>query len=101
MLSIEWIQNRIKRKEYYFSGHAEQERRNDNLSISEIKHALLGGVILEYYEDTGRGESCLVAGFTGAGKPIHIVCGERKARLVIITVYIPLPPKFITAYERG
>ncbi|MBT8421394.1 MAG: DUF4258 domain-containing protein [Gammaproteobacteria bacterium] len=101
MLSIEWIQDRIKRDAYYLSGHAEQERQNDNLRISEIRQALLNGVILEYYEDTGRGESCLVAGFTGEGKPIHIICGERKDKAVIVTVYIPLPPKFITPYERG
>ncbi|MBI4680343.1 MAG: DUF4258 domain-containing protein [Nitrospirae bacterium] len=62
---------------------------------------MLGGRILEQYEDSGRGESCLVAGFTEAGKPIHIVCGRRGDWLVIITVYIPRPPKFKTPYERG
>jgi len=44
--------------------------------ISEVREALINGIILEQYEDTGRGESCLVAGFTDIGKPIHIVCGE-------------------------
>ncbi|MBF0536708.1 MAG: DUF4258 domain-containing protein [Nitrospirae bacterium] len=61
----------------------------------------LAGRILEHYEDTGRGESCLVVGFTEIGKSIHIVCGQRGDVLVIITVYIPLPPKFKTPYERG
>lgn len=27
--------------------------------------------------NTERGESCLIAGFTEAGKPIHVVCGKR------------------------
>ncbi|NUO06512.1 MAG: DUF4258 domain-containing protein [Candidatus Brocadia sinica] len=57
--------------------------------------------ILEKYENTGRGESCLVAGFTNTGKPIHVVCGERGDWLVLITVYVPSPPKFKTPYERG
>ncbi|MGR3179203.1 MAG: hypothetical protein ACUZ8E_14215 [Candidatus Anammoxibacter sp.] len=35
------------------------------------------------------------------GKPIHIVCGEMEGELVIITVYIPSPPKFKNPYERG
>jgi hypothetical protein len=61
------------------------ERQNDNLTIAEVEEALLGGRILEQYEDTGRGESCLVAGFTESGKPIHIVCGMREDWLVIIT----------------
>jgi hypothetical protein len=40
-------------------------------------------------------------GFTKYGKPLHVVCGERKEKLIIITVYIPLPPKFKNPYERG
>ena len=86
---------------YYFSRHGDQERQNENLLITEIEEALFSGRILEQYEDTGRGESCLVVGFTNSGKPIHVVCGERAEQLVIITVYIPYPPKFKTPYERG
>lgn len=100
MFEIEWIRKRIGKNEYYFSKHGDQERQNDNLTIAEVEEALLMGRILEHYEDTGRGESCLVAGFTDAGKPIHIVCGARADWLVIITVYIPSPPKFKTPYER-
>jgi len=69
--------------------------------ISEVEEAFLNGRILEKYPDTGRGESCLVAGFTIEGKPIHIVCGMRGDFIVIITVYIPTPSKFKTPYERG
>jgi len=101
MFEIEWILELIRKGEYYFSKHGDQERQNDNLTVSEVEEALLGGRILEQYEDSGRGESCLVAGFTEAGKPIHIVCGRRGDWLVIITVYIPRPPKFKTPYERG
>lgn len=101
MLKLEWIQERIKRDEYYFSEHGDQERQNDNLTFKEIEEALLTGRILEHYEDTGRGESCLVVGFTQLGKPIHVVCGTRRDWLVIITVYVPRPPKFKTPYERG
>ena len=83
MFDIEWIKNKIKNDEDYFSIHADQERQN------------------EQYPDTGRGESCLVVGFTNNGKPVHIVCGERNDKVIIITVYIPLPPKFKNPYERG
>jgi len=59
------------------------------------------GRILEKYKDTGRGESCLVAGFSNSGKPVHTVCGKRGDHLVFITVYVPKPPKFKAPYERG
>ena len=101
MFDIVWIKSKIKDGDYYFSRHGDQERQNDNLTIAEIEEALLTGRILEQYEDTGRGESCLIAGFTTQGKPLHIVCGEIENRVVIITVYIPTPPKFTTPYERG
>lgn len=37
--------------------------------------------------DIGRGESCLIVGFTNSGKPVHVVCGLNENSLVIITVY--------------
>ncbi len=101
MFEIEWIRERIKKGEYYLSKHGDLERQNDNLTVAEVEEALLTGRILEQYEDTGRGEGCLVAGFAGTGKPIHMVCGARGDWLVIITIYIPRPPKFKTPYQRG
>ncbi|MBI4688715.1 MAG: DUF4258 domain-containing protein [Nitrospirae bacterium] len=101
MFEIRWILERIRKGEYYFSKHGDQERQNDNLTIAEVEEALLESRILEQYEDTGRGESCLIVGFTETGKPIHIVCGRRGDWLVIITVYIPRLPKFKTPYERS
>lgn len=101
MLDIIWIKKCVQKGEYYFSKHGDQERQNDNLTVIEVEEAILNGIIIEQYQDTGRGESCLVAGFTLAGKPIHVVCGKRGNWIVIITVYIPRPPKFKTIYERG
>ncbi|HAP68084.1 MAG TPA: hypothetical protein DCQ99_10055 [Nitrospinae bacterium] len=101
MFDINWIHERVTQIEYYFSRHGDQERQNDGLTIAEVEEALLSGRILEQYKDTGRGESCLVVGFTEAGKPVHIVCGTRGDWLVVVTVYIPQPPKFKTPYERG
>jgi hypothetical protein len=86
MFEIDGIQEQIRKEEYYFSKHGDQERQNDNLTIAEVEEAVLRGRILEQYEDTARGESCLVAGFTETGKPIHIVCGRRGDWIVIITV---------------
>jgi len=101
MIEIKWIQERVKRNEYYFSKHGDHERQNDNLTIYETEEALLAGRVLEQYKDPKRGESCLIAGFTNEGKPIHVVCGRRGNWLVVVTVYIPQPPKFKTPYERG
>jgi len=101
MIKADWIQTKVRDNQYYFSRHADQERQNDNLTIVEIEEALLSGMVIENYDDTGRGESCLVVGFTNQGKPIHVVAGMRDWELVVITAYIPSPPKFKNPYERG
>ena len=100
MFEISWIKQKVESDTYYFTRHGDQERKNDNLSIAEIEEAIQTGKILEQYTDTGRGKSCLAVGFTQQGKPIHIVCGEMENELVIITVYIPMPPKFKNPYQR-
>ena len=101
MLTLAWIQKSIKNDEYYFSKHGDIERKKDQLEIFEVEQSISNGTILEQYENTGRGESCLVAGYSVEGKPIHTVIGKRGNEAVIITVYIPKSPKFKTVYERG
>ena len=60
MIDIKWLKEKIQIENYYFSKHGDTERQNDNLSIIEVKESILNGIILEDYEDTGRGKSCLV-----------------------------------------
>ncbi len=100
MFEISWIKQKIELSTYSFTLHGDQERKNDNLTITEVEEALLSGQIIEQYPDMGRGKSCLTVGFTKQGKPIHIVCGEMDNELAIITVYIPTPPKFKNPYQR-
>ena len=101
MIAHTWIVRCLRDRSYFFSMHGDEERKQDNLTVREVKQALVAGRILEHYDDTGRGESCLVVGFTEAGKPVHVVCGKRRECLVIVTVYIPGPPKFRSPYIRG
>jgi hypothetical protein len=69
-----WIKQRVGDGHYRYSRHGDRERQNDALLLAEVEQALLAGRIIEQYADTGRGESCLLAGFTDGGKPIHAVC---------------------------
>lgn len=100
-LTIEWLRDSVERGSYFWSHHADQERQNDGLSIRQVEYAILYGRILERYADTGRGESCLVAGIAQDGIPIHAVCGIRGEQPVIVTTYVPRPPKFRNPFERA
>ncbi|MCX7113263.1 MAG: DUF4258 domain-containing protein [Proteobacteria bacterium] len=101
MISLDWIKLCATVQLYRYSRHGDRERQNDLLTLEEVEQALLNGRIIEQYPDTGRGESCLLAGFTDLGKPVHIVCGGMDEWMVIVTVYVPTPPKFKNPYERG
>lgn len=101
MIDIAWIISSIKKDKYIISKHADDERMNDNLTINEIEESIVNGFILESYPEDKRGHSCLVVGFTSEGKPLHVICGKNSDTLIVITVYIPTPPKFKNPYERG
>ena len=101
MITINWIKQKVIENDYFFSQHADTERQKDELGISEIEEAMFNGMILEIYPSDQRGESCLLVGFSNFGKPVHIVCGKHNEQLIVITVYIPGPPKFKNPYERG
>ncbi len=54
------------------------------------------------YNDQARDKAntrVLITGDVCLSKAVN--CGEREEWLVIITVYIPRPPKFRTPFERG
>jgi Domain of unknown function (DUF4258) len=63
-------------RNYEFSGHAEDERQAERISIADVEAALLNGELLEDYPNDPRGPSCLVLGYGIPGYPIHVVCGQ-------------------------
>ncbi len=99
-MKIEWIANQILGGDYIYSCHADQERRNDSFSVTEIEEVLTHGEIIEDYPDDPRGPSCLVCGEAGQ-RSVHVVCGTNSIdKLFIITIYGPRPPKWPTPRER-
>lgn len=102
-MTIEEVQTLISAGQFYESQHAKNEREADDLTLAEVEQAIGSGRILESYPDTGRGESCLVAGFAGE-TPVHVVCARsahQPGALVLVTVYIPKPPKFTDLWTRS
>lgn len=89
------IQELVKKREYLFSEHADEEKTKDQLTVDEIEHAILSGEVIDERLDDSRGESRLIAGKTQNGKLVHIVIGLRFGMPVIVTVYIPSKEKWI------
>jgi len=73
-MNIDEIRQLIQEIRYEISLHAQQERLEDDLDISEVEAAIAHGEILEDYPHDPRGASCLVAGQAGI-KSVHAVMG--------------------------
>jgi hypothetical protein len=80
--------------------HAQQAMVEENILLDHVLHAIGNGQILEDYPDHRRGACCLVYGVDAIGRDIHVVCTTAQPRLIIITVYLPLPPKWASPTQR-
>jgi hypothetical protein len=85
-MTIDEIKEKVEKNQYEYTLHAEIERRADDLTFYQIEEAILAGDLL-----VGFSENI----------PIHVVCGGRGGKVVIITVYVPKPPKFVDPWTRS
>lgn len=93
-MNLRFIRNKVRKQEYDLSSHAHQERQEEQITVNEIEQALLKGAIIEKYPNDPRGESCLVA-WKVNNQSLHVICGRRGERLLIVTVYRPKLPIWI------
>ena len=97
MAMIHEIRVKIKGRQYEFSKHAVDQSIIRDISVVELEDAVAGKseVIQDYPEDK-YGPSCLLLGYTSAGRPLHIQCSYPSRPLVkIITLYQPDPDLWI------
>ena len=93
---IEQIRAKIASGQFEFSKHAVDQAIIRHVSVQESREAIASGEIIEDYPDDKYGPSCLVLGFTRAGRPLHIHCSYPSRPLVkIITLYDPEPSAWI------
>ena len=93
---IEQILAKIQAGQFEFSKHAVDRSILRVVSVQEMHEAIANGEIIEDYPDDKYGPSCLILGFTQAGRPLHIQCSYPSRPLVkIITLYEPDPAQWI------
>ena len=80
--------------------HAQQEMVEEDITLNEVFQSIVSAQLLENYPEHRRGPCCLLNGRTTNGRPVHIVCTTEQPALIIITVYEPKPPKWVTPTQR-
>lgn len=87
---IDAIRAKVNRGLYEFSKHAVDQSIIRNIFLAEFAEAIENGIIIEDYPDDKYGPSCLILGFTGNGRAIHVQCTyAAREMLKIITLYEP------------
>ncbi|MEQ8192157.1 MAG: DUF4258 domain-containing protein [Candidatus Eremiobacterota bacterium] len=97
---LEQMQAHVELEHIRITQHAQVETIEDNYILDDLIEAVKNGQILEYYPEHPRGACCLLYGHTLSQRPIHIVCTTEQPVLIIITVYEPKLPKWITETQR-
>jgi hypothetical protein len=99
---IEEIRRKIQRQQYEYSLHAADQSVLRHIARGEVEEALESGAVIEDYSSDKYGPSCLVLGYTKAGRPLHIQCTHPdRARIKIITVYEPDPGEWVDFTKRS
>jgi len=91
------IQTKILWRQYEFSKHAVDQSIIRDISVAEVEEAISGrSEVIEDYPDDKYGPSCLILGFTKAGRPLHLQCSYPNRPLIkIVTLYEPDPDMWV------
>jgi hypothetical protein len=101
MKTLNQIRSQLSAGEFNFSLHALKRVVERNISEIEIKQVGMNASIIEEYPEDKYSPSCLLLGFTQAGRPLHIQVSLADTDLVkIITLYEPSAEEWIDYSQR-
>jgi len=92
MALMDDIRSKVVSEQFEFSKHAADQAIRRGIRVQEVRDAIAAGQVIEDYPNDKYGPSCLVLGFTQAGRPLHVQCSHPSRPLVkIVTLYDPDP----------
>lgn len=98
---LDLAQAKVRKDQFELSEHAQQEAAAEQISVDDIRSAILTGQELEPYPHDPRGPSCLMVGQDEHGRWIHVLSGNfDRENLLIITIYLPQLPKWQDPFTR-
>lgn len=98
--TLERLRSQARAENIRLTQHTQQAMVEEEISLDDVLAAIENSQILEDYPEHRRGPCCLLSGFTQAGRPIHVVAATALPTLVLITVYQPKPPRWVTPTKR-
>ena len=87
-MSLQKIQSLCRNGKLRWTRHILIRMAQRNITMENVKTAIMSGVIIEDYPNDYPEPSCLILGFDNK-LPLHIVCGIHDDELWLITAYHP------------
>jgi hypothetical protein len=100
MKTLAEIRAQLAAGQFEFSRHAFRRAIERNISEAEIRQAGRQARIIENYADDKYTPSCLLLGFSDAGRPLHLQVSRAAGLIRIITLYEPDPTEWYNNAER-
>ena len=92
---------RVRQDRFEFSQHAQREAAAEQISVDDIKQALLTGQALEPSPHDARGPRCFMVGQDAQGRCLHVLCGDcNRDHVLMMTVSLPHPPQWHEPWTR-
>ena len=97
MAMLDDIRKKILQRQYELSKHAVDQSIIRDISMAEVEQAIsTRSEVIEDYPDDKYGPSCVILGFTTAGRPLHLQCSYPSRPVIkIITLYEPDPANWL------
>lgn len=97
---LEAIRRAVAQYGLMMTAHADEEAREEDISLQDIYEVIRNGEIIEDYPDHRRGPCCLIHARVSSGRDIHLVTTTGKIPPRVITVYEPRQPYWVTPRQR-
>jgi hypothetical protein len=99
MLDIATIKELCKNGKIVLTTHVRARMKERDIKYSNVIPAILNGEIIEQYTSSAPYPSCLVLGYIGAHKPLHVVLSVDNGCVWVITTYWPTLDKWEDDYK--
>ncbi len=88
MSVIERIRQKILKRDYYISSHADEGMAEDNFEREDVEYAILHGFIEKKLTHDPRGTRYRIEGPGTDGRLMRVLCRFKEiGSLIIITIY--------------